>query len=157
MGFHFSKPTKLLPGVRVNSSKSGVFLSIDPRGASVTIGKVSAYGNVGIPGTGISYRERPDRPDRPACSYAPLRPQLPLRLTATKFGSLTNTWQPIDLSLYPQARRVMKAEVAQLVARNADACNSFVGKLTAQHHDILLGTRPAGPNLAKLKHDSYPS
>src|SRR3546814_1328079 len=58
MGFRFSKRITLLPGVRMNISKSGASLSVGPRGASVTMGKRGVYGNVGIPGSGLSYRER---------------------------------------------------------------------------------------------------
>lgn len=62
MGFRFRKTIKLLPGVRLNVSKGGVSLSAGPRGASVTLGKNGVYGNVGIPGSGLSYRTRLDKP-----------------------------------------------------------------------------------------------
>ncbi|MCW3783900.1 DUF4236 domain-containing protein [Defluviimonas salinarum] len=62
MGFRFSKRVKILPGVRLNFSKNGVSTSLGPRGASVTVGKKGIHGNVGIPGTGLSYRTRLDRP-----------------------------------------------------------------------------------------------
>lgn len=55
MGFRFSKRVKILPGVSLNFSKSGVSTSIGPRGAKVTIGHGKVRETVGIPGTGISY------------------------------------------------------------------------------------------------------
>lgn len=58
MGFRFRKSVKILPGVRVNVSGSGVSTTIGGRGASVSIGKRGSYLNAGIPGTGLSYRER---------------------------------------------------------------------------------------------------
>lgn len=60
MGFRFRKTISLGKGVRLNVSKSGVSTSVGPRGASVTFGKNGTYANLGIPGTGLSYRERID-------------------------------------------------------------------------------------------------
>lgn len=62
MGFRFSKRVTLLPGVRLNISKSGISTSIGPRGLSLTAGRNGIHLNAGIPGTGLSYRERLDRP-----------------------------------------------------------------------------------------------
>ena len=58
MGLRFRKSAKLLPGVRVNLSKSGASLSVGQRGASVSFGKRGTHANVGMPGTGLSYRTR---------------------------------------------------------------------------------------------------
>ena len=55
MGFRFSRRITLIPGVRLNISKSGVSTSIGGRGASVTVGKRGVRTTVGIPGTGLSY------------------------------------------------------------------------------------------------------
>jgi hypothetical protein len=58
MGFRWRKSVKILPGVRLNFSKSGVSTSLGPRGASVSVGRRGVHANVGLPGTGLSYRER---------------------------------------------------------------------------------------------------
>lgn len=58
MGFRFRKSFKLMPGVRVNLSKSGISTTVGPRGASVNISKSGTYLNTGIPGTGISSRSQ---------------------------------------------------------------------------------------------------
>jgi len=55
MGWRFRRSVKLLPGVRLNFSKSRVSTSIGGRGAHVTIGHGQVRETVGIPGTGISY------------------------------------------------------------------------------------------------------
>ncbi len=60
MGFRFRRSIKLAPGLRLNVSKSGVSMSAGLRGASVSMGKNGVYGNVGVPGTGVSYRKRLD-------------------------------------------------------------------------------------------------
>jgi hypothetical protein len=58
MAFRFQRRVKLMPGVRLNVSKSGLGLSVGPRGASVSLGRRGAHSHVGIPGTGIAYRQK---------------------------------------------------------------------------------------------------
>jgi hypothetical protein len=48
----------VLPGVRVNVSKSGPSLSLGVRGAHVTIGRRGVTRTLGIPGTGVFYTSR---------------------------------------------------------------------------------------------------
>ena len=55
MGFRFSRRIRILPGVRLNLSKSGVSTSIGGHGAWLTFGKRGTRATVGIPGTGLSY------------------------------------------------------------------------------------------------------
>lgn len=58
MGFRFQRSMKLLPGVRLNFSKSGVGVSFGVRGARYSMspnGRRSV--SAGIPGTGLSWRE----------------------------------------------------------------------------------------------------
>ncbi len=58
MGFRFQKRISLLPGIRLNLSKSGASVTVGKSGLSVNLGKDGATGNVGIPGTGLSYRQK---------------------------------------------------------------------------------------------------
>lgn len=58
MGFRFRKSIKIIPGVRVNISKTGVSTSIGGKGATVNVSKRGARGTVGLPGTGVSYSQR---------------------------------------------------------------------------------------------------
>lgn len=55
MGIRFRKSVKIMPGVRMNFSKSGVSTSIGGPGATVNIGAKGTRQTIGIPGTGISY------------------------------------------------------------------------------------------------------
>jgi len=73
MGIRFRKSVKVMPGVRLNISKSGVSTTVGARGASVNIGKQGVYGNAGIPGTGLSVRERISKPKSTKIS-APSQP-----------------------------------------------------------------------------------
>jgi Protein of unknown function (DUF4236) len=48
----------ILPGLRVNLSKSGPSLSVGVRGAHATFGRRGITRTVGIPGTGVFYTSR---------------------------------------------------------------------------------------------------
>lgn len=59
MGLRFHKKIKIAPGVDLNLSKSGMGMSVGPKGAKVSVNsKGDIYGNISIPGTGVSYREK---------------------------------------------------------------------------------------------------
>jgi len=55
MGFRFRRSIKLLPGVRINASLSGLSLSLGGRGATVNLSKRGVRRTFGIPGTGLSW------------------------------------------------------------------------------------------------------
>jgi hypothetical protein len=61
MGWGFSKRIKLLPGLTLNVSKSGVSLTIGGKGLSVNIGPKHTTTTASLPGTGLSYRSRKKR------------------------------------------------------------------------------------------------
>ena len=58
MGLRFQKRISLLKGITLNLSKGGASVSVGKKGASINIGKDGVTGNAGIPGTGLSYREK---------------------------------------------------------------------------------------------------
>lgn len=55
MGFRFRKSIKILPGIRLNISKSGVSTSLGGPGATINIGPKGTRKTVGLPGSGMSY------------------------------------------------------------------------------------------------------
>ena len=61
MAFRFQRRVTLIPGLRLNFGKRGVSVSAGIRGANVTAGRRGVYGNMGAPGTGLSYRTRLDK------------------------------------------------------------------------------------------------
>ena len=57
MGFRFQKRIRILPGVYINLSKSGVNGSVGGHGATVNVGHDGRRMiTLGVPGTGMSYR-----------------------------------------------------------------------------------------------------
>ncbi len=68
MGLRFQRRIKLLPGVRINLSKSGVGFSIGGRGAHIGIdSRGRRYTSLGLPGTGVSWREYQHKPAERRC------------------------------------------------------------------------------------------
>ncbi|MEP7181174.1 MAG: DUF4236 domain-containing protein [Betaproteobacteria bacterium] len=57
MGFRFRRRFSLLPGFRVNLSKSGISTSIGEPGATVNLRGDQVRTTVGIPGSGVSYSQ----------------------------------------------------------------------------------------------------
>ena len=58
-GARFKKRSTIIPGLlRINLSKSGTSASVGPQGADINIGKDGVTTNAGIPGTGLSYRQK---------------------------------------------------------------------------------------------------
>ena len=58
MGWRFRKYIQIVPGVRLNISKSGISFTFGKKGASVNVGKDGAYLNTSIPGTGLYNRQK---------------------------------------------------------------------------------------------------
>lgn len=59
MPWRFHRVITIIPGLfRLNLSKGGISGSVGPRGADVNIGKQGITTNAGLPGTGLSYRQK---------------------------------------------------------------------------------------------------
>jgi len=54
--FRFRKTFSVLPGVRINLSKTGVSGSLGGHGATLNVGHGKENVTLGVPGTGLSYR-----------------------------------------------------------------------------------------------------
>ncbi|ARU15921.1 hypothetical protein A9D14_06655 [Croceicoccus marinus] len=154
MGFRFQKRISILPGVRLNLSKSGASWSVGPRGASINIGKRGVYGNVGLPGTGLSYRERLDKPAGRAgntrgSQRAPSGPEMPERVVARLVGDevqlLGPSDQPLNPALVPEAKRLMKNDLRKFLDDHASDRNLLIEGICHLHHDIPVATGTVAP------------
>ncbi|PRD57464.1 DUF4236 domain-containing protein [Sphingobacterium gobiense] len=74
MAWKFRRRVKIIPGVHLNFSKSGISTSIGVKGASVTLGSSGAYLNTSIPGLGIYNRRKLSNGVKSSAS-APALPQ----------------------------------------------------------------------------------
>ena len=163
MGFRFQKRIKIMPGVRLNLSKSGASWSVGPRGACVNIGKRGVYGNVGLPGTGLSYRERLDKPSGRSGgrrSTAPSGPPMPDRVIARLVGDEVYLLDPDENQLHPDhvpsAKRIMKDDLRNFLDEHVSERNQVIEAIRHLHHDIpqATGTVKAG-DAGKPERDDY--
>lgn len=58
MAFRFQRRIRIMPGVRLNVSKSGLGASLGFPGASLSVGSTGVHSHAGIPGTGLAYRKK---------------------------------------------------------------------------------------------------
>ncbi len=56
MALRFQKRIRILPGLWLNLSKTGISFSLGGNGATMNVGTRSRTFTLGIPGTGLSYR-----------------------------------------------------------------------------------------------------
>jgi hypothetical protein len=56
MGLRFRRTFRLVKGLHINLSKSGLSLSVGRPGATINLSKGGARTTVGLPGTGLSWR-----------------------------------------------------------------------------------------------------
>jgi uncharacterized protein DUF4236 len=61
VGLRFRRSYRLVPGLRLNLSRSGTSLSFGRRGAWFTVGPRGTRTTLGIPGTGLSWTEQSSR------------------------------------------------------------------------------------------------
>ena len=74
MGLRLRKTIRILPGVKLNLSKTGASVSLGKKGMSYNIGKKGNRATLGLPGSGISYStyspHEKQAGDNPKKSYA---------------------------------------------------------------------------------------
>ena len=141
MSLRFQKRIKVMPGVRLNISKSGVSTSIGRRGASVTVGKRGLYGNVGVPGSGLSYRTKIDKKTGQRLLVREGREthQTPQQISL-QYDKHTNsaifvdeTGQPLPHDLERKLKQVYKDELAAFYAQKEQEINEQTTKLLTLH------------------------
>ncbi len=125
MPLRFRKSFKILPGVKINLSKSGVSTSLGGRGASVNFGKRGVRTTVGLPGTGISYSSINSAPKTSTSQNATPRSSSlnPAQRSANNSGCLNGL---IGLIVLPF--RIM-----------GDLINSLLNPTTRKSTAILVG------------------
>lgn len=150
MGFRFRKTITLAPGLRLNLGTKGASLSAGPRGASVTFGRNGVFGNVGIPGTGISYRTRLDRPRQeltPRPSGSPWGggqgggsgdTYIPMTAKVLDDGSVLIAdldGNPMPEEMRAVALRRNGPAIADMLERRADDLNAWFARMLSPHMD----------------------
>ena len=130
MGLYWRRSTKILPGVRINWSKSGPSISMGPRGAKVNIGKRGTYVSGGIPGTGLYYRQKVGGGSKSSGSLNggsyPTSTNIQTTLGFSKQGCLVSIVASVILSLLLSGNFI----TATFVAAIAGVCWFFMSRKT---------------------------
>lgn len=153
MGFRFSKRVKLMPGVRLNVGLRGVSLSAGPRGASVTVGKRGVFGNVGLPGSGLSYRTRLDKPSGRASSRSNTPPetdapaQFTLRFQGDRVEYLDGSSQSYDDEAVARIKTAYRDQLKPALQDRVASLNAGLEELTAVHRSTPPPCLSADPPL----------
>lgn len=149
MGLRFSKRIRVIPGVRLNLGLRGLSLGLGPRGSSIGIGQRGVYGNLGIPGSGLSLRERLDtsagQPRRVSrVGSDPLPDQFTIQVPLGKGGAVI--LRSIDDEPLPHAMSegLFKTRGKQISEQVQQACSEY-GRQVAQARDIHLATPAPNP------------
>ncbi|RXI99556.1 DUF4236 domain-containing protein [Anaerobacillus alkaliphilus] len=147
MAFRFQKRVRVAPGLRLNISKRGVSTSFGKRGVSVTLGRRGLYGNLGLPGSGLSYRSRLDKPSANTW-YENDTKNMP-KTVSLKYNKKNHTLLFVDENdqlLAPEIEREIKREYAddiQLMYEHKEKkINLQTTKLLHLHKDILPERSP---------------
>lgn len=153
MGFRFRRSIKIAPGLRVNVGKSGdVSLSAGVRGASVNFGSRGIYTNIGIPGSGLSYRQKVNndseqqRNIRAQQKLAQEYPGSNQQLTKSQINLIVDDTtgellmkdadgQPLSKQNIKRVWDQKRNEILELMERKAVEINGDINLLTKIHED----------------------
>jgi hypothetical protein len=104
MGFRFRRSVRILPGVKINLSRSGASVSLGGRGFHYTIGPKGTRVTAGIPGTGMSWTEY--------SPHAKARPNAPHVLDSPP------QFDPIPLSSHVELQAIENASAGEINAHS---------------------------------------
>ncbi|MCH8530322.1 MAG: DUF4236 domain-containing protein [Saccharospirillum sp.] len=142
MAFRFQRRIKIAPGIRVNISKSGAGLSVGPRGATASIGKRGLYGNLGIPGTGLSYRKKIDQHQQTSRNSNVNAPNSTL-MKVDDDGALSFLYEngeDLPSSIANKIKRTNGDEIRSYLNSVRDKRNELLSTITELHKDIPAPT-----------------
>jgi hypothetical protein len=148
MSWRFRKSFRVLPGVRLNLSKSGVSATIGVAPVHVNIGPRGVYGDVSIPGTGIYNRQRLDIPTHheSATPQVPANPTLPWTLPA-----------PVPIPPISPANEIRSASTEALNSESMKQFRDLLRQASEERISIesALATANAELSTTKLRYDKW--
>jgi hypothetical protein len=151
MSLRFRRTLRLAPGVRLNFGLRGMSVSAGPRGLSLTAGRGGVFGNLGLPGTGVSFREKlvppGARAGTPTLSSLPAGAsalgdgvyRVSLNLDLDEHGRLVFK-DAAGLSLDPRLERIVKrdhtGELEEFLACRCDEINAGGAEIVGIHTNV---------------------
>jgi len=141
MSWRFRKTFKVFPGLRLNLSSSGLSATVGASPLSVNFGPKGVFANVGIPGTGFSFRERLDTPLE--------------RVPNTPGNSKRNT-EKIDRSI-PATREVRSNSTEHLTSEGLEQVRKLLQDVQAERATLKGAVSSADKKcyFAERRHSSW--
>lgn len=135
MSLRFRRSVRLFPGVRLNFSRSGVSTTIGVRGATMTMGPRGTYANVGLPGSGLSYRTRisPPQGRRPTPTAPPSMPSI----------------EPANFFLGPDATQLHSADISVLTSQGLSELKQLINEAAVKRRSLLQEVKEKERSLSK--------
>jgi hypothetical protein len=139
MGWRFRHSFKIIPGVRLNLSKSGLSCSIGGAPLTLNVGPRGVYGTASVPGTGISYRQRfggsaEQHPDSPN-----VLPSTEPHIFPVPDSGAAPAPAPIPGSVFVPARSVQEVHSASTELLTSESLKEFkelIQTAYTEHEDI---------------------
>lgn len=128
MAWSYRKRIKIIPGVHMNLSKNGISTSIGVRGVNMTFGGSGTYLNTGIPGTGISQRQKL------AGSGKKYSPPLPSPTVETA-----------------PAQPIFSADVHEITSQDMQGVKEAISLAIRQKQDLINDLKKVNSSLKKSK------
>ena len=173
MGYRFRRSIKI-GGLKFNLYRSGISLSTGIRGANITIGQRGIFGNVGIPGSGISYRSKIAGYSQPKIQrMEPEELGQPIQRVPVKFviddETGESSWKdenmnPLSENIIQVAKKQNRETIYKLLQETSDKINDKIVSLLNIHlktppPDTIIsytslvyqGDKPISPNIAQYK------
>ncbi|MBR7627728.1 DUF4236 domain-containing protein [Aeromonas popoffii] len=142
MGFRFRHSITIIPGVHLNLSNSSPNLSVGPRGASVSFGGSGTNANLGLPGTGLSYRTSLDKAAASSNSAARASAESKEQLRSSLLASAAQMNAVIE-----QVINVHTMTPDPALGHDMDDLRVHYLKATSQPYAVEAPIRPAKPEI----------
>jgi hypothetical protein len=131
MAWSYRKRIKIIPGVHLNLSKSGISTSIGVKGASITFGSKGTHLNTSIPGTGLYNRQKLSGGNSPIDNSRP----------APQPGNIYNG----------VADNIFSADPAEITSQNMEGVKQAILASHQQRVDLNNDLKDVEKALAKTK------
>jgi hypothetical protein len=137
MGWRFRHSFKVIPGVKLNLSKTGLSCSIGGAPFTMNVGPRGVYGTASLPGTGISYRQKfgggpethePNAPVFPPSASPHLLPTVPSPAPIPSPLSIPATTMPV--------REIHSASTELLTSESLKELKRVIQSAYEEHQDI---------------------
>ena len=134
MSFRFRRSVRIIPGVRLNLSKSGISVSVGGPGATLNLSSRGSAVTLGLPGTGLSYRHRLSLPKgRAPHNVAP--PQaMASPIPSAEFAA--PDLPPAPAPQEPFAGEIRSAEVVVLTSPDLAGLKALINEAASQKRSL---------------------